>query len=70
MGLGCVGCVFGYDASIPRGQPQPDSATIAVIIGMVWIPIGCCIGQLALLRFYRLDEDDLKNTRRHSLGQE
>lgn len=68
--VGTLLTMFGYDADIPRGQPQPESATIAVIIGMVWIPIGCCIGQLVLLRFYRLDEDDLNNTRRHVLGQD
>ena len=67
--VGSLLTVFGYDASIPRGQPQPDSALFAVTLGMVWIPVACCVAQFLLLRFYSLDEEALYNARRHELGQ-
>jgi GPH family glycoside/pentoside/hexuronide:cation symporter len=67
--VGSLLTIFGYDASIPRGQPQPDSALFAVTLGMVWIPVACCAAQFILLRFYSLDEETLYNARRHELGQ-
>lgn len=68
--IGLLLAAFGYDASIPRGEPQPEGARLAVMLGMVWIPVACTLGQLIMLRAYRLDEQTLTSAGRHSLGQE
>lgn len=68
--VGTLLSLYGYDASIPRGQPQPDSAMFAIIVGQVFIPVACCIGQFLLLFLYRLDETTLKATQVHALGEQ
>jgi len=67
--VGTLLSVYGYDASIPRGQPQPDSAMFAVAMGQIWIPVMCCIAQFFLLFLYPLDEEKLKATGLHALGE-
>jgi glycoside/pentoside/hexuronide:cation symporter, GPH family len=68
--VGTLLSVYGYDSSIPRGQPQPDTAMFAVAMGQIWIPIVCCIAQFLLLFGYRLDEVKLNATRVHALGEQ
>lgn len=60
---------LGYDASIPRGQPQPEGAITAITIGQAWLPALCSILMIAVLLFYRLSEQDLKKVTRHALGE-
>lgn len=60
---------LGYDASIPRGQPQPEDAITAITIGQAWLPALCSLLMIAVLMFYRLNEDDLKKVTRHELGE-
>lgn len=60
---------FGYDRTIPRGQPQPDSALDAIIVGQAWLPAACSLLMIAFLLFYRLTETDLKDAKRHALGE-
>lgn len=60
---------FGYDESIPRGSPQPESAIAAIYLGQAIIPALCSLAMAALLVFYRLDETILANTTRHALGE-
>jgi GPH family glycoside/pentoside/hexuronide:cation symporter len=68
--VGTLLSVYGYDSSIPRGQPQPDTAMFAVAMGQIWIPIACCVAQFLLLFAYRLDEVKLNATRVHALGEQ
>jgi len=68
--VGTLLSLYGYDSSIPRGQPQPDTAMFAVAMGQIWIPIACCVAQFLLLFAYRLDEVKLNATRVHALGEQ
>lgn len=68
--VGSLLSLYGYDSSIPRGQPQPDSAMFAVAMGQIWIPVFCCVAQFLLLFGYRLDEAKLKAARVHALGEQ
>ena len=60
---------FGYDASIPRGQPQPEEALLAIYMGQSILPAVCSLAMAALLLFYDLDEAKLDRTERHPLGE-
>jgi GPH family glycoside/pentoside/hexuronide:cation symporter len=68
--IGVLLSAFGYDASIPRGQPQPDSALSAIIVGQAWVPAACSLFMVAVLLFYRLSESDLQQVSRHALGEQ
>lgn len=67
--IGVLLAWFGYDANLPRGAPQPDSARLAIFLGQAVIPAACSLGMAAVLAFYRLDEETLKAARRHPLGE-
>lgn len=60
---------LGYDASIPRGLPQPDSAITAIVIGQAILPALCSAAMILCLWFYRLDEDQLAKVKLHDIGQ-
>ncbi|MEM6682892.1 MAG: MFS transporter [Pseudomonadota bacterium] len=61
---------FGYDPSIPRGQPQPDSARLAIYVGQAWLPALCSLGMVGFLLSYRLTRQDLAQVQRHEIGQQ
>jgi len=67
--VGTTLSMFGFDQDIPKGQPQPDSAVFAILLGQVWIPVACCIGMAVLLIFYRLDEKRLAEASLHEFGE-
>lgn len=60
---------FGYDASIPRGEPQPAEALFAIKFGQAILPAICSLLMAAALMFYHLDEETLAKVQRHPLGE-
>ena len=60
---------FGYDNTIPRGQPQPEEALFAIKFGQAILPALCSVLMAAVLLFYHLDEKMLNNAKRHPLGE-
>jgi len=60
---------LGYDPSIPRGQPQPDTALDAIYFGQSWLPALCSFFMIGILLFYRLNEEQLATVKRHPIGQ-
>ena len=60
---------FGFDASIPRGEPQSESAIMAIKFGQAWLPAACSVLMGVGLIFYNLNEERLKATGVHNLGQ-
>lgn len=60
---------FGYDASIPRGQPQPEEALFAIKFGQAILPAICSVLMACALLFYHLDEETLVKAQRHPLGE-
>jgi len=60
---------LGYDAMIPRGQPQPESAITAILIGQAVLPAVCSVAMIACLWYYRLDEKELSQVKLHDIGQ-
>lgn len=60
---------LGFDQSIPRGQPQPESAQFAISFGQAILPALCSAGMAFGLFFYSLSEEKLKATTLHDLGQ-
>lgn len=60
---------LGYDASIPRGSPQPDSAITAIVTGQAILPALCSAAMIACLWYYRLDENQLAQVKLHDIGQ-
>ena len=67
--IGVLLTAFGFDETIPRGQPQPDSALFAVTLGQAWIPAVCSLVMFAGLFFYNLTEKVLNETQVHEFGQ-
>lgn len=61
---------FGFDQSIARGQPQPESAQFAITFGQAILPALCSLSMAVGLIFYSLSEDKLKATKLHDLGQQ
>ncbi len=53
--LGFLLSAMGFDKSLPL-ESQPDSAALAVYIGLVWIPAAVYAIGFVLLMFYRLPE--------------
>ena len=60
---------FGYDATIPRGMPQPDEALFAIKFGQAILPAICSVLMAGALMFYHLDEEMLTKAQRHPLGE-
>jgi GPH family glycoside/pentoside/hexuronide:cation symporter len=58
--IGALLSAMGFDKSLPPTAPQSASAVQAMYLGFVWIPVCCQLGAAALLRFYTLDEMDLR----------
>jgi len=67
--IGAALTIFGFIPDIPKGQPQPDSAIFAITLGQVYIPVACLILIYVLLSFYKLDENMLRDAKRHALGE-
>ena len=66
--VGILLSVFGFDSSIPRGMPQPDSAMSAIVIGMAVLPAACSLIMAIGIWFYDLSEDKLASARIHDLA--
>lgn len=66
--VGLVLSLYGYDASLPKGAPQPEATDTAYFIGMAILPAVCSLLMMIGLIFYRLDADALKQTKIHALG--
>ena len=60
--LGFMLSSMGFDKTLPLEQ-QPDSAGLAVYIGLVWIPVITYALGFLLLCFYRLPEEIGNETR-------
>lgn len=67
--VGIALTVFGFVPDIPKGQPQPDSAIFAILLGQVYIPVGCLLIIYFLLMFYKLDETMLRDAQLHEFGE-
>lgn len=66
--VGVILSAFGFDQSIPRGTPQPASATDAILVGMAILPAACSLLMAAGSRFYDLNEEKLASARLHGLA--
>jgi GPH family glycoside/pentoside/hexuronide:cation symporter len=67
--IGILLATFGYDANIPRGMPQPESALLAIYLGQSILPAICSLLMVAVLIFYKLDEETLSRVQRHPMGE-
>lgn len=61
---------LGFDPSIGRGEPQPESAQNAIWIGKAWLPALCSAVMALGLLLYDLDEKKLKTAKVHPLGEQ
>lgn len=66
--IGLMLSFYGYDASLPRGAPQPEATATAYYIGQAIIPAACSLLMFIGLFFYRLDEETLNAATVHELG--
>jgi GPH family glycoside/pentoside/hexuronide:cation symporter len=66
--VGIILGVFGFDQSLPRGVPQPESATTAIVLGMSLLPALCSVLMAVGMLFYDLDEKKLEATDLHALA--
>ncbi|MFT7288204.1 MAG: GPH family glycoside/pentoside/hexuronide:cation symporter [Halieaceae bacterium] len=62
--------VFGFDQSLPRGAPQPESARDAIMLGMAVLPAACSLIMAAGIWFYDLSEEKLQTATVHELASE
>lgn len=64
-GLGVLMTAMGYVQSTSAGQaPQSDSALLAIYIGFAIVPAVCMVGGVLAIWNYRLEADDLLESRR------
>jgi GPH family glycoside/pentoside/hexuronide:cation symporter len=61
---------FGFDQSLPRGAPQPQSASNAIMLGMAVIPAACSLIMAAGIWFYDLTEEKLRAASVHGLAMD
>lgn len=59
---------FGFDQSLPRGAPQPQSAQDAIVIGMAVLPALCSVIMALGIFFYDLTEQKLDAATLHALA--
>lgn len=57
--VGFLLSTLGFDKELDPAADQSASAVLAIQLGFVWIPVGCQLVSVFLLRFYRLDEAEL-----------
>jgi glycoside/pentoside/hexuronide:cation symporter, GPH family len=67
--IGILLSSFGFDPTVPRGQPQPEGAATAIYMGVIWIPILCNLAMLCCLAAFRLDEKTLNEAELHVLAR-
>jgi GPH family glycoside/pentoside/hexuronide:cation symporter len=68
--VGLILTAFGFDQSIPRGTPQPESARDAILLGMAILPAACSLIMATGIWFYDLNEEKLNAARVHGLASE
>lgn len=66
--VGLLLSYFGFDQTLPRGAPQPESATQAIMIGMAVLPALCSILMALGTWFYDLNEEKLSAATVHDLA--
>lgn len=66
--IGLLLAYFGFDQTIPRGAPQPESSKQAILIGMAVIPALCSILMALGITFYDLSEEKLSAAKKHALA--
>jgi GPH family glycoside/pentoside/hexuronide:cation symporter len=66
--VGVILSLFGFDPSVPKGTPQPQSAQDAIVIGMALLPAACSVIMGLGIWFYDLDERKLAAAKRHDLA--
>jgi GPH family glycoside/pentoside/hexuronide:cation symporter len=57
--VGALFSAMGFDKDLPATAEQSPSAVTAMYLGFVWIPVGMQAISIALLKFYRLTEEQL-----------
>jgi len=57
--VGFLLSAFGFNKDIDPSADQTASATFAIYLGFVFIPVLCQVVSIVLLRFYRLTENEL-----------
>lgn len=57
--VGFLLSAFGFNKDIDPAADQTPSATFAIYLGFVVIPVLCQVASILLLKFYQLSEDDL-----------
>ena len=60
--VGFLLSTFGFDKNIDPAADQSSSAVFAIYLGFVAIPVACQAVAIALLKFYRLSEEELLGT--------
>lgn len=58
--IGALLSAMGFDKSLAPTADQSASAVQAMVIGFVWIPLGCQLVAMGLLYGYRLERRDLE----------
>ena len=59
---------FGFDQSLPRGAPQPQSASDAIMLGMAVLPAACSLIMATGIWFYDLTKEKLEAAGIHGLA--
>ncbi|MFK7830451.1 MAG: MFS transporter [Congregibacter sp.] len=67
--VGLLLSYFGFDQTLPRGAPQPETASNAIMIGMAVLPAVCSVLMAAGIWFYDLNEEKLNAATVHKLGE-
>lgn len=57
--IGLLLTTMGFDKDLAPDADQSASAIRAMFIGFIWIPLGCQLLAITLLKFYQLDEAQL-----------
>lgn len=66
--VGLLLSFFGFDQTLPRGAPQPESASNAIMLGMAVLPAVCSLLMAAGIWFYDLSEEKLHAATLHTLA--
>jgi GPH family glycoside/pentoside/hexuronide:cation symporter len=66
--VGLILTAFGFDQSLPRGTPQPESARDAILLGMAILPAACSFIMATGIWFYDLTAEKLERAGIHDLA--
>lgn len=66
--VGLILSAFGFDQTLPRGAPQPETARDAIVIGKAVLPAACSLIMAAGIWFYDLTEEKLEAASTHGLA--